>query len=151
MVAAIAVIVPASALAAPTTVTIGGPTAEAWVASGTTAGITVGLTATPANETALTYAGTGADPVFDAPDRDTILDPDGGPFGLGVDNTLITNGMQGVSSQPSEIGYYGNPAICGVGTVLADKCADQLGVTLDKDPVWRKLRGDVLLRRGAVR
>ena len=134
MVAAIAVIVPASALAAPTTVTIGGPTAADWVTAGTAAGIGVTLTATPANETALTYAGTGTDDVFDAPDRDTI-GPNPAPalgFGLGVDNTKISSANPGVSSQPSEIGYYGNAAICGDGTVLADKCADQLGVTLDK-------------------
>ena len=129
MVAAIALIVPASAFAAPTPVTIGGATAADWVASGATAGITVGLVATPANETAHTYLGTGADPVFDATDRDTI-GPAGGPFGLGVDNTLISNGMPGVTSQPSEIGFYGNAAICGEGTVLADNCADQLVVTL---------------------
>ena len=98
MVAAIAVIVPASALAAPTPVTIGGPTAADWVAAGTTAGIGVTLVATPANETALTYSGTGADPVFDAPDRDSIGPV--GPFGLGVDNTLIFNGQPGVTSRP---------------------------------------------------
>ena len=57
----------------------------------------------------------------------------------------------GVSSQPSEIGYYGNAAICGDGTVLADKCADQLGVKLDKSLHGRKLRGVVLLRPGADR
>ena len=74
----------------------------------------------------------GADTVFDAPDRDTIPDPTAVRFGLGVDNTLISNGMPGVRSQPSEIGYYANSAICGVGTSLADKCADQLGVTLNK-------------------
>jgi len=129
MVAAIALIVPASALAAPTPITIGGATAADWVATGATAGITVGLVATPANEPAHTYLGTGADPVFDATDRDTI-GPAGGPFGLGVDNTLISNGMPGVTSQPSEIGYYGNAAICGDATVLADNCADQLRVTL---------------------
>ena len=62
----------------------------------------------------------------------SVLTLAGGPFGLGVDNTLITNGMPGVSSQPSEIGYYGNAEICGDGKALADKCADQLGVTLGK-------------------
>ena len=79
-----------------------------------------------------TYLGTGADAVFDALDRDTIGAHTDGPFGLGVDNTLIANGNPGVSSKPSEIGYYGNAAICGDGTVLADKCADQLGVKLGK-------------------
>jgi hypothetical protein len=132
MVAAIALIVPASALAAPVPVTIGGPTAADWVAAGTTAGIGVTLTATPANETSHTYAGTGTDSIFDAPDRDTIGGRTDGPFGLGVDNTLISNGMPGVTSQPSEIGYYANAGICGEGKVLGANCADQLGVKLDK-------------------
>jgi hypothetical protein len=131
MVAVIALIVPAGALAAPVPVTIGGPTAADWVADGTTAGIGVTLVATPANELSHTYVGTGTDSIFDAPDRDTI-GPAGGPFGLGVDNTKISNGMPGVTSQPSEIGYYGNAAICGDGMALADKCADQLAVELGK-------------------
>jgi hypothetical protein len=128
----VAAVFAASALAAPTPVQIGGPTAADWVAAGTAAGITVGLVATPANEAAHTYAGTGADNVFDATDRDTIGGRTDGPFGLGVDNTLLTNGMPGVTSYPSEIGYYGNAAICGEGMILADKCADQLAVTLSK-------------------
>ena len=130
----VAALFAATALAAPTPVQIGGPTAADWVTAGTNAGITVGLVATPANEPAHTYAGTGADDVFDATDRDTIgPTPPPGGFGLGVDNTLISNGMPGVTSHPSEIGYYGNAAICGEGTVLANNCADQLAVTLDKD------------------
>lgn len=131
----VAALFAATALAAPTPVQIGGPTAADWVAAGTAAGINVGLVATPANEGAHTYAGTGADNVFDATDRDTIgpaLPPGSSGFGLGVDNTLLTNGMPGVTSYPSEIGYYGNAAICGEGMVLANNCADQLAVTLSK-------------------
>ena len=131
MVAAIAVIVPASALAAPTPVTIGGPTAEAWVASGATAGITVGLTATPANEAPHTYAG-GVDDVFDAPDRDTILDPDGGPFGLGVDNTLISNGSRVSRPSPPRSATTATRRSAVPEWSWQDNCADQLGVTLDK-------------------
>jgi hypothetical protein len=128
----VAALFAATALAAPAPVQIGGPTAADWVANGAAAGITVGLVATPANEAAHTYAG-GADNVFDATDRDTIgPTPPPGGFGLGVDNTLISNGMPGVTSHPSEIGYYGNAAICGEGMVLANNCADQLAVTLSK-------------------
>lgn len=122
-----------TAEAAPVPVQIGGPTAAAWVDAGTAAGIQVGLTATPANEASIPYATyPAADARFDAPDRDTIGGRTDGPFGLGVDNTLIQNGNPGVTSKPSEIGYYGNPAICGDGKVLANNCADELAVTLDK-------------------
>ena len=127
----VAALFAATAHAAPTPVQIGGPTAADWVAAGTAAGINVTLVATPANEAAHTYAGTGADNVFDATDRDTI-GPPGGPFGLGVDNTLISNGMPGVTSYPSEIGYYGTTCAW-AGSPLAGNCADQLAVTLDKD------------------
>ena len=73
MVGVIALTVTASAVAAPPPVQIGGPFAADWVTGGAAAGINVTLVATPANEAAHTYLGTGADNVFDATDRDTTV------------------------------------------------------------------------------
>lgn len=108
---------------------IGGPTAEAWVNAGAAEGIGVTLVAIPANEASHAYSGSGVDAVFDAPDRDGLSR---GTLGLGVDNTLIKNGNPGVSSKPSEIGYYQNSNICGVGKVLGENCGDELRVGLDQ-------------------
>ena len=129
--AVVAAVIAPGALAAPTPLQIGGPTAADWVTAGTNAGITVGLVATPANEPPHTYAGTGADNVFDATDRDTIGGRTDGPFGLGVNNTLLNTSMPGISSYPSEIGYYATTCAWS-GSPLAGNCADQLAVTLSK-------------------
>ena len=90
------------------------------------------LFAIPANESAHTYSGSGPDPVFDATDRDTVCCGASAPFGLGVMNTLISNGQPGVTSKPSEIGFYQNPAICGDGKPLGNHCSDALHVNLDQ-------------------
>lgn len=110
-------------------VDIGGPTAEAWVTAGAAEGIGVTLVAIPANEASHAYSGSGVDAVFDAPDRDGLSR---GTLGLGVDNTPIKNGDSGVSSKPSEIGYYQNSNICGDGKALGANCGDELRVGLDQ-------------------
>ena len=120
-----AIIAPLNAFA----VDIGGPTAEAWVTAGAAEGIGVTLVAIPANEASHAYSGSGVDAVFDAPDRDGLSR---GTLGLGVDNTLIKNGDSGVSSKPSEIGYYQNSNICGDGKALGANCGDELRVGLDQ-------------------
>jgi hypothetical protein len=125
--ALLALVVPINAFA----VDIGGPTAEDWVNSGAVAEIGVTLEAIPANEPLHAYTFPGADSVFDAVDRDTLL-PVAAPYGLGVSNTLIWSGLPGVSSVPSEIGYYGNPGVCGTGQELGANCADELRVKLDQ-------------------
>lgn len=127
-VALTAIIAPMGALA----IDIGGPGAADWVNAGTTEGIGVTLVAIPANEPAHTYSGSGPDPVFDATDRDTVCCGASAPFGLGVMNTLISNGQPGVTSKPSEIGFYQNPAICGDGKPLGNHCSDALHVNLDQ-------------------
>ena len=111
---------------------IKGSTAEAWVDAGTAEGIVVTLEAIPANESSHSYTTfPAADPVFDAPDRDTICCPLDAPFGLGVDNSLISRGDPGVSSIPSEIGFYRTTCDWS-GSPLGDNCADELRVKLSK-------------------
>jgi hypothetical protein len=87
------------------TITIGGSTAQAWVDSGTAQGVNVTLIADPAGSAPVTFDGTNGN-IFDATDRDGLVS--GGPFGIGVLNTTINNGDPGVTSVPSEIGFYGN-------------------------------------------
>ena len=123
-----AMIAPINAFA----VDIGGATAEDWVTSGGVAGIGVTLEAIPANEASHEYSGTGPDNNFDAVDRDSICCGASGLKGIGVDNTLIVKDDPGVTSIPSEIGYYGNTDICGTGKALGDNCADELRVVLDQ-------------------
>lgn len=129
--ALLAVIVPMNAFA----FDINGPTAESWVTAGALEDIVVTLHAIPANEAAYEYIGpVGPSYMLDATERDNhpvssvFASP---PFGLGVGNTLISLGMPGVTSQPWEIGFYGNAAICGPGMVLGENCADEFGVVLD--------------------
>lgn len=107
--------------------TIGGATAAAWVTSAEAGGLELEIAAVPANESRVDYAGTGADGVFDATDRDSFF---GGGWGIGVNNTLIANGDPGVTSIPSEIGFYGN---AGLGDELGGNRADALILEFDQD------------------
>jgi ABC transporter len=111
------------------TITIGGPTAKAWVDSGAAQGITVTLTADPAGEAPVYYSGLNGD-VFDASDRDGMIGDGTYKYGIGVNNTAIHYGDPGVNSEPSEIGYYGNESL-----PLGDDRADALTVALNKDVV----------------
>jgi hypothetical protein len=93
---------------------IGGATAQAWLDSGASE-----LIADPATFPGGDHAGkystnnittAEATAIFDAADRDVL---NSGTFGIGVDNpfgtdgTFVHNGQfTGISSQPSEIGYY---------------------------------------------
>jgi hypothetical protein len=92
------------------TKTIGGPTAQAWVNSGASEGIAVTLTADPAGTDPVTYSGVGPSDVFDALDRDGLINGNV-LFGIGVDNSTIKSGDAGVSSIPSEIGFYGQSPV----------------------------------------
>ena len=115
------------------TKTIGGATAKDWLDSGASA-----LIADPANFPGGTsggpYTATDANAtdaatidIFDALDRDALIDGDA-LFGIGVHNPyndgFVTTGQfPGISSTPSEIGYY-------TSAVGGDQ-ADTLDIKLD--------------------
>src|SRR5262249_37688616 len=117
-------------------IVIGGPTAAAWVQSGEDQGIEVTLTADPAGLAPVTYdpLTNGNANIFDATDRDAMIIS--GPyadtlFGIGVLNTqLSVDNSLGISSPPSEIGFYGDPDLQ---PILGDDRADILTVSFDKD------------------
>lgn len=88
-------------------ITINGATAAQWIESGKAGGFqAITLEADPAGSGLVNYSGSGPDPMFDATDRDNLINGDT-LFGIGVNNTAISSGNPGVTSIPSEIGYYG--------------------------------------------